>query len=135
MVATQIFDELNILMGLNSNQDHCRSFSPSQTSESTRAGFESALNASSGFVERSSVVYIFFRIKYMFSLMFVLTSQTEYFLFQTLDYLITFPNFSPLFTSLFFVVASFVVFVFHKSQLLLMPESWKEFSIISPSSD
>ena len=43
---------------LISSRDHCQSFSPSQIFDTRRAGLESALNLSSGFVELSCTIII-----------------------------------------------------------------------------
>ena len=43
---------------LVSSRDHCQRSSPSQISDTLRAGFEPAQNLSSGFIERSCAVVI-----------------------------------------------------------------------------
>ena len=47
-----------ISVSLISSRDHCQRSSPSQISDTPRAGFEPAQNLSSGFIERSCAVVI-----------------------------------------------------------------------------
>ena len=45
-------------LSLISSQEHCQRFSPSQISDTPRAGFEPAQNLSAGFIEGSCAVVI-----------------------------------------------------------------------------